>query len=344
MTQSNTALWTPWTLSRRSCLGTALAYGVRGASLSGLASLGLPAVAQTYPTRSVRLVVPFPAGGPVDTTGRALAHQLSSAWGQQALIDNRAGAGGLVGAEVAAKSTPDGYTLLVCSIHHAVLPSLHAKLSYDIERDFVPVSFVAYFPVILVVHPSLPVHSVADLIALDRAQPGTLSFGSSGNGGGTHLAGELFNMQAGTQLLHVPYKGSAPAMSDLLGRQVQIMFSDAPTALPQIRAGKLRALALAGAQRSTLLPDLPTIAESGLPGYEASSWAAVVAPAATPAAIVTQLSADIGQALGHANVKQRLQDIGAETAAGTPDELRRFLRQEIVKWGEVVRKAQIRID
>ncbi|MDD2546193.1 MAG: tripartite tricarboxylate transporter substrate binding protein [Burkholderiaceae bacterium] len=320
---------------RRQCLA-----GL-GASLLAWAQ---PGWSQAYPARPVRFIVPFPAGGPVDTVGRALAQKLTEVWGQQAIVDNKAGAGGIVGAEIAAKAPNDGYHLFVCSIHHSVIPSLKPKLNYDIERDFVPVSFGARFPVVLVVHPSLPVRSVAELIALDKAKPGMLSYGSAGNGGGTHLAAELFNMQAGTRLLHVPYKGSAPAMTDLLGNQVQIMFSDAPTALPQIRAGKVRALAVASLQRSTLLPDVPTVAESGLPGYEAYSWAAIVAPAGTPKDTVAQLSAQIGKALNQPDVKQRLYEAGAEAAPTTPEEMGKILRSEIAKWGKVVRAANIQAD
>jgi tripartite-type tricarboxylate transporter receptor subunit TctC len=323
-------------LTRRHCLGGAAATA---------ATLAWPALGQAvYPNRPVRLVVPFPAGGPVDTTARAVAQKLSMLWGQQAIIDNRAGAGGIVGAEVAARSAADGYNLFVCSIHHAVLPSLRPKLSYDIERDFVPLTFGAMFPVVLVAHPSLPVHNVAELIALDRKSPGKLSFGSSGSGGGTHLAGELFNMQAGTKLLHVPYKGSAPAMSDLLGGQVQLMFADAPTALPQIKGGKVRALAVASARRSVLLPDIPTVAESGLPGYEAYSWAGFMAPAGTPKDIVQRLSADIGRALSDPLVNQRLHEVGAEAAPGTPDAFAHMLHAEIAKWTDVVRTAHIQVD
>ena len=323
-------------LTRRHCLGGAAAAA---------ATLAWPALGQAvYPNRPVRLVVPFPAGGPVDTTARAVAQKLSMLWGQQAIIDNRAGAGGIVGAEVAARSAADGYNLFVCSIHHAVLPSLRPKLSYDIERDFVPLTFGAMFPVVLVAHPSLPVHNVAELIALDRKSPGKLSFGSSGSGGGTHLAGELFNMQAGTKLLHVPYKGSAPAMSDLLGGQVQLMFADAPTALPQIKGGKVRALAVASARRSVLLPDIPTVAESGLPGYEAYSWAGFMAPASTPKDIVQRLSADIGRALSDPLVNQRLHEVGAEAAPGTPDAFAHMLHAEIAKWTDVVRTAHIQVD
>jgi tripartite-type tricarboxylate transporter receptor subunit TctC len=327
-------------VTRRHCLLVA------GAAAAG--PLALPAFGQQpYPNHPVRFVVPFPAGGPVDTTGRAVAQKLSELWGQQAIVDNRAGAGGIVGAENVARSPADGYNVLVCSIHHSVLPSLRPKLSYDIERDFVPLSFGAMFPVVLVAHPSVPARTVAELIALDRKSPGKLSFGSAGNGGGTHLAGELFNMQAGTRLLHVPYKGSAPAMSDLLGGQVQLMFADAPTALPQIKGGKVRAIAVASVRRSVLLPDVPTVAESGVPGlsgYEAYSWAAFMAPAGTPKDIVHKLSADIARALNDPQVKQRLFEVGAEAAPGTPEAFAKTLHTEIAKWTQVVRTANIQVD
>lgn len=322
-------------LTRRQTLTTAAV---------SLTTAVFPAFAQVYPTRQVRFTVPFPAGGPVDTTARVLAQKLSELWGQPAIVDNRAGAGGIVGAEIAAKLPGDGYNLFVCSIHHSVLPSLKPKLPYDIEKDFVPVSFGAMFPVVLVAHPSLPVKNVAELMALAKKQPGKLSFGSSGNGGGTHLAGELFNMQAGTSLLHVPYKGSAPAMTDLLGGQVQLMFSDAPTALQHIKSGKVRALGVASAQRSALLPEVPTIAESGLPGYEAYSWAGIVAPAGTPKETVARLSADIGKVLSQPDVKQRLYDAGAEAMPSTPEQFAQMLRTEIVKWGKVVKAANIQSD
>ncbi len=319
-----------------------------GGSAASLSVLAWPALAlaqpAAYPTRPVKFIVPFPPGGPVDTVGRSVAQKLSEYWGQQALVDNRAGAGGIVGADIAAKSPPDGYTVFLCSIHHSVLPALKPQLGYDIEKDFVPLSFGATFPVVLVAHPSVPATTVAELIALDRRKPGALSYGSAGNGGGTHLAGELFNMQAGTRLLHVPYKGSAPAMSDLLGGQVQLMFSDAPTALPQIKGGKVRAIAVASAQRSALLPDVPTVAESGLPGYEAYSWAAFVAPAGTSKAIVQRLSADLNKALADPVVKQRLYDAGAEAMPTTPEAFARMLHAEIAKWGKVVRTANIQVD
>ena len=314
--------------------------------LATAALAGLPAFAQSgYPNRPVKFTVPFPAGGPVDVTARAMAQKLGELWGHPGIVDNRAGAGGIVGAEIAAKQPADGYNLFVCAIHHSVLPALKpGGLTYDIEKDFVPVSFGAMFPIILVAHPSLPAKNVAELVALAKKEPGKIAFSSSGNGGGTHLAGELFNMQAGVQLQHIPYKGSAPAMTDLLGGQVQLMFADAPTALPQIRAGKVRALGVASAQRSALLPELPTIAEAGVPGYEAYSWAGLVAPKGTPPEIVARISADLQKVMTQPDVKQRLYDAGAEAMPTTPEKFAQMLRGEIEKWGKVVKTANIRMD
>ena len=301
-----------------------------------LSSLPLAAHAQSDAEKQLasapfRIVAPFPPGGPVDTTARIVAQKLSDTWGQQVVIDNRAGAGGIVGAEAAAKSPADGYTVFVCSIHHSVLPSLRPKLSYDIEKDFMPLTFGARFPIILVAHPSVAANSVAELIALAKKNPGKLSYGSSGNGGGTHLAGELFNLQAGTDLLHVPYKGSAPAMTDLLGGQVNLMFSDAPTALQHIKSGKVRALGVANAQRSDLVLGVPTISESGLPGYEAYSWAAFVTPAGGPKDIAVKLSLDIAKALSNTEVRHRLLDVGAEAAPTTAEQFCKLLKVEIAK-------------
>jgi tripartite-type tricarboxylate transporter receptor subunit TctC len=309
-----------------------------------LASSALPVLANNYPSKPVRFIVPFPAGGPVDATARVFAQQLSEYWGQQAIVDNRAGAGGILGAGIAAKSPPDGYTVFVCSIHHSVLPGLRQDLPYDITKDFVPVSFAALFPIILVVHSSVPAKTVPELIAYAKANPGKLSFSSAGTGGGTHLAGELFKSIAGVDLLHVPYKGSAPAMTDLLGGQVQLMFSDAPTALPHIQSGRIRALGVASPRRSALVPDLPTIAEAGLPGYQANSWAGVMAPAGTPKEIVQKLNADIVKALSQPDVKNRLLQSGAEPMPGTPDEFGKFLKAEITKWGKLVKDANIKVD
>ncbi len=317
--------------------------------LAGVAGLsGLPGLAQAqsgpFPNRPVRLVVPFPPGGPVDTVARTVGQKLQELWGQPVTIDNRAGAGGQVGADHVAKSTPDGYTVFVCSIHHTVLPALKPKLPYDIEKDFVPLGFGARFPIVLVVHPAVEAKNVAELIALDKRAPGKLAYASSGNGGGTHLAGELFNMLAGTKLLHVPYKGSAPAMADVIGGQVQMMFADAPTALPQVRGGKVRALGVAQAQRSELFPGVPTFAEAGVAGYDAYSWAGFIAPAATPKDVAAKLSADIARVLAMPDVKARLHDAGAEPAPSSAEAFGRFLSAELAKWGRVVKAGNIQAD
>jgi tripartite-type tricarboxylate transporter receptor subunit TctC len=309
------------------------------------AAAALPAFPQQpYPLKPVRFIVPFPPGGPVDATARGFTVKLAEYWGQQALVDNRSGAGGIVGAEIAAKSPADGYTVFVCSIHHSVLPGMKSELSYDIEKDFVPVTFAALFPIILVAHPAVPAKSVSELIAYAKANPGKLSYGSSGNGGGTHLAGELFKSLAGVDILHVPYKGSAPAMADLLGGQVQLMFSDAPTALPHIKSGRVRALGVGSPKRSALVPDLPTIAESGVKGYDAYSWAGVVAPAGTPPPIVAKLNADIVKALSDPEVKQRLLQAGAEAMPGTAEQFGKMLRAEMTKWAKVVKDGKIQAD
>lgn len=309
-----------------------------------LSSLGNASWSQPshWPVKAVKFTVPFPPGGPVDTTARIFTQKLATMWNQAAIIDNRAGAGGVVGAAAAAKDPADGYNFFVGSIHHAVNPWLMGKLSYDIEKDFVPVSFAALFPVFLVAHPSVPANNVKELIAL--SQKGTvLSYGSSGNGGGTHLAGELFNMEAGTQLQHIPYKGSAPAMTDLLGGQIQLMFADAPSALQHIRTGRIKVLGVASKRRSDMLPQVPTIAESGgLPNYEAYSWAALFAPTKTPEAVLAKLNADFNLALSDPAVRTRLLEAGAESDPGTPEEMRQRLKGELRKWQKVIQTAGIK--
>ncbi|MDR2327295.1 MAG: tripartite tricarboxylate transporter substrate binding protein [Acidovorax sp.] len=311
---------------------------------AALSPLGATAWAQTspWPARAVKFTVPFPPGGPVDTTARIFTQKLSTMWNQPTIVDNRAGAGGVVGAAAAAKEPADGYNFFVASIHHAVNPWLMGKLSYDIEKDFAPASFAAMFPVFLVAHPSVPVNNVKELIALSKK--GTvLSYGSSGNGGGTHLAGELFNMEAGTQLQHIPYKGSAPAMTDLLGGQIQLMFADAPSALQHIKTGRIKVLGVASKKRSDMLPQVPTIAESGgLPHYEAYSWAALFAPAKTPEAVLAKLNADFNQALSDPAVKARLLEAGAEGDPGTAEDLRQRLKSELQKWKKVIQTAGIK--
>ena len=263
-------------------------------ALLGTALLALPAIANAqtpaYPTKPIRLVVPFPAGGATDILAREVAKHLTETWGQSVVVDNRPGAGGNIGSELVAKSPPDGYTLEMGTVGtHAINASLYSKMPYDHVKDFVPVILVAGVPNVLVVNPSVPVNSVQEFIAYAKANPGKLNFASSGSGTSIHLSGELFKVMAGVQMTHVPYKGSAPALQDLLGGQVQLMFDNLPPSLPQIKAGKLRALAVTSATRAPALPDVPTVAEAGLPGFEASSWFGVLAPAGTPPAIVAKL-------------------------------------------------------
>ncbi|VCU68007.1 Tripartite tricarboxylate transporter family receptor [Pigmentiphaga humi] len=296
-----------------------------------------------YPTRAVRLIVPFAPGGPIDQTARIMSQRLTELWGKPVVVENRTGANGVIAAEAAMQAPADGYTLLFSVIHHTVLPSLQ-KLPYDIEKDFLPVTLAAVYPIILVVRPDLPVRTVQELTKMAKARPGKLSFGHSGYGGGTHLAGELFKMQAGVDLLAVPYKGSAPAMADLLGGHVDLMFSDAPTALPHIQMGKLRQLGISTPERSALAPELPTISESGVPGYEAYSWGGISVRAGTPPAVVAKINADIVKMLKDPATQEQMLKIGAEPKPQTPQEYAAFIRTEIEKWAKVVKQANIRMD
>jgi tripartite-type tricarboxylate transporter receptor subunit TctC len=309
-------------------------------SLAGAAATN----AQPFPDRPLRLVVPFPPGGPVDAVARLVAPRLAAGLGQPVTVENRAGAGGIVGAEFAARAPADGHTVFVCSIGHAVLPSLNPKLPYDFARDFVPVSMGAIFPIVVVAHPSVPAGSLADLVAYAKANPGRLSYGSAGNGGGTHLAGELFKTLTGTDIVHVPYKGSAPAMTDVLGGQIQLMFADAPTAVPQVNGGKVRALGIAQSTRSSLLPQVPSAPESGVPGYEAYSWTGFLVPAGTPSDTVRRLNAEIVRALSAPEAREALLARGAEPKPGTPEEFASFVRAEMDKWAKVVKAADIKGD
>ena len=301
--------------------------------------------AANYPAKPVRLVVPFPAGGTTDILARAVAQKLSEAWGQQVIVDNRPGAGGNIGSDLVAKSTPDGYTLLMGTVGtHAINPSLYKNMPYDHVKDFAPVILVAGVPNVLVVNPSLPVHSVSELIAYAKANPGKLNFASSGNGTSIHLSGELFKAMTGVEMTHVPYKGSAPALTDLIGGQVQLMFDNLPSSLPFIRAGKLRALAVTSGARAAALPDLPTLAESGLPGFEASSWFGVLAPAGTPRDIVAKLNGAIASWLASPAAKEKLLAQGAIAAGGTPDDFARHIDAETSKWAKVVKASGAHID
>jgi len=298
-----------------------------------------------YPTKPIRIVVPFPAGGTTDVLARAAAQKLTESLGQPVVVDNRPGAGGNIGAELVAKSAPDGYTLLMGTVGtHAINPSLYPKMPYDHVRDFAPIILVAGVPNVLVVNPSLPVNSVQELIAYAKANPGKLNFASSGNGTSIHLSAELFKTMAGVQMTHVPYKGSAPALQDLVGGQVQLMFDNLPSSLALIKAGKLKALAVTSKTRAPALPEVPTMAESGLPGFEASSWFGLLGPAGTPQPAITKVNAEIAKWLATPEAKEKLIAQGANVAGGTPEDFARHIAAETAKWQKVVKDSGAKID
>jgi tripartite-type tricarboxylate transporter receptor subunit TctC len=300
---------------------------------------------QAYPTKAIRLVVPFPAAGTTDILAREVAQRLSMSFDQSVVVDNRPGAAGNIGSDLVAKSAPDGYTLLMGTVGtHAINPSLYTKMPYDHVKDFVPIVLVAGVPNVLEVTPSLPVNSVADLIKLAKEKPGQLNFASSGSGTSIHLSGELFKTMTGVDMVHVPYKGSSPAVTDLMGGQVQLMFDNLPSSLAQIKAGKLRAIAVTSAQRAPALPNVPTIAESGLPGFEASSWFGLLAPAGTPPAVVARINADVNQWLQTAEAKEKLLAQGADAAGGTPEQFAAHIRAETEKWAKVVKVSGAKVD
>jgi tripartite-type tricarboxylate transporter receptor subunit TctC len=329
----------PFMTTRRTLLKRVLAATVPAVT---------PAIAQaqsaSFPTRSVRIIVPFPPGGPVDTTARALAAKLSQLWGQAVVVENKSGANSVIGADAAAKSTPDGYTLFMGAIHQSVLPGLGLKLPYDIEKDFQPLMFGAAFPIVLVLNPTVPAKTLVELIKLVKANPGKFAYSSAGNGGGTHLSGELFKSQADVFMLHIPYRGSAPAMADLLGGQVQMMFADGPTAIPQVKAGRVRAIAVGSPERSPLLSEVPTMSEAGLKGYEAYSWAGLWVPTGVPKDLLEKISHDCQKAFSDAAVKERLLGQGAEVRPGSPEQFGSFVKTEIKKWSAVIKRANIKPD
>ena len=309
------------------------------------ACIATVASAQGYPTRPIRLVVPFPAGGTTDILAREVAQKLTEVLGQAVVVDNRPGAAGNIGSDLVAKSAPDGYTLLMGTVGtHAINPSLYSKMPYDHVKDFAPVVLVAGVPNVLVVNPALPGNSVSDLIKLAKDKPGQINFASSGSGTSIHLSGELFKTMAGVDMTHVPYKGSSPALTDLIGGQVQIMFDNLPSALPQIKGGRLRAIALTSLKRAPVLPDIPTINESGLPGFEASSWFGVLAPAGTPVAIVARINTEVNKWLQSADAREKLLGQGAEAAGGSPERFANHIRAESEKWAKVVKASGAKVD
>jgi len=313
------------------------------ASLSAalaVSALHAAAAAEAYPARPVRFVVAFPPGGGTDIIARSIAQKLAERIAQQVVVDNRPGAGGNIGTDIVAKSAPDGYTMLMGSAGPlAINANLFGKMPFDPIRDLAPVTLAASTPNVLLVHPSLRAASVGDLIALAKARPGEINFASSGYGTPAHLAGELFNSMARVKLVHVPYKGAAPALADLLGGQVQLMFSTMPPALPHVKDGKLRALAVTSLKRSPAAPELPTVDEIALPGFEANTWHGVVVPAGTPAAIVARLNREIVAILHLPDVVERFSSQGAEALGSTPEEFAAYIRSETVKWAKVVRES-----
>jgi len=300
------------------------------------------AIAQNYPNKSVRIVVPYPAGGPIDMMTRPLAQKLSESMGNPVVVDNRGGANGIIGTDNVAKSAPDGYSLVVASSGgFAIGPHVYAKLPFDVFKDFAAVSLFVTAPELLAVYPALPVHDVKELVALARAKPNQLNFGSSGTGSTPHLAGEMLKSAAAIRMVHVPYKGMGPATMDLIAGQLQLVFADLPVLVEQVRGGKLRALAVGTPQRSAALPEVPTMAESGFPQVEAYNWYALFAPAGTPGPVIQRLSAEVVKVMNHPDMKKFTQGMGADAAGSTPEELSGLHRREYDKWSRVVKAAGV---
>ena len=324
---------------RRALTVAVLAAGV-------LASVPFVAQAQAaFPARALTIVVPFSAGGTTDILARVVGQYLSRDLGQPVIIDNRPGAGGNIGAQMVARAAPDGYTLLMGTVGtHAINQSLYKKMPFDPIKDFQPLTRVALVPNLLVAHPSQPYKTVKELIAYAKANPGKVNFASSGSGTSIHLSAEMFNQMAGVDMQHIPYKGSAPALNDLLGGQTAIMFDNMPSVIGHVRAGKLRPIAVTTPQRSRALPDVPTIAESGVPGYSATSWFGLLAPAATPAPVVAKLNASILKALADAEVKKKFAEQGAEPHGEKPEQFAEFIRSETAKWGQTVKASGATAD
>lgn len=302
------------------------------------------AQAQAYPSKAIRVIVPFPPGGSTDFLARIVGQKLTAAWGQQVVIDNRPGAGGTVGAAEAARATPDGYTLLMGAVHHTIATSAYAKLPYDFQKDFAPVTTVAIVPNILVVNPAVPATTVKELIAHAKANPGKLTYGSAGMGTAHHLIGESFNAQAGVDILHVPYKGGSPAVADLIGGQVTLMYDTVSSCLPHIKSGKLRAIGVSTAKRSAALPDVPTIAEAALPGFEVTTWFGFLAPAKTPPEIVTRLNTEIVKILNMPDVRERLLAAGSEPVGNTPEQMTAQIAKETAEFAKIVKQAKLVVE
>ena len=313
-----------------------------GAAACTLTSL---AWGQVYPSKPLKMILPFPAGGPTDIVARAMGQALGEAFGYNVVIDNRPGGGGMIGATMAARSPADGYTLLLGGITtFGVAPSVHKNPPYDSVKDFQPVTLATRQPIMLMTHPSLPAKTVKEFVALAKARPGEINYASSGPGGSGHMAGELFKLITGVNLVHIPYKGAPPALNDLIAGQVQVLFGTILASAPHVRSGRVRAVAITGPQRSAALPEVMTFAEAGLPTYDASSWNGILVPIGTPRAIVDRLNTELVRILKNSQVQERFAQDGALPAPTTPEEFAAFIKSEIAKWAKVVQAANIRID
>ena len=304
----------------------------------------LPAVAQTYPVKPIRIIVPYAPGGSTDVVFRILAPRLTENLGQQVLVENRPGAASTVGLDLVAKSPPDGYTVGVSNIAYGANPTLYKKMPFDAEKDLVPVSLVSIVTMVLSVHPSVPARSVKQLIAIAKAKPGTLNYGSAGNGSANHLATARFAYMTGTNIVHVPYKGGGPAVVSIVSGETAVLFATIPSAIQHFKSGKLIPLGVSRAQRNAALPDVPTVAEAGVPGYEAIEWNGVMVPAGTPVAAINRLHQAIVKAVAIPEVKDRVTGLGADLVGNSPDEFRAFLKNELATWGKVVKEVGMRID
>ena len=312
------------------------------AAFCGLLLAALAAQAQPFPSKPVRLVVPFSAGGSTDMISRTLGQKLSEMWGQPVVIDNRPGGSTIIGTDIVARSAPDGYTLLVTPASFTIVPSLIDKLPYDPAKDFAPITLINTTPLVLVVNLSVPAKSIQELIALAKAKPGALNFGSAGAGGSNHLAGELFNVMAGVRMVHIPYKGNAPALTDLIGGHVDLVFNGLTSALPFIKAGKLRPLAVTSLTRSVALPDIPTLDEVGLKGFQAVGWNGLSAPARTPTAVISRINADVLKVIRSPALVEHLKAEGSDPVGDSPEQFAAFLREETEKWNKVIKVANIK--
>jgi len=315
-------------------------------ALLAAVALSLPAhAATTYPTKPIRIIVAYTPAGTTDILARALGQKMTETWNQPVIVDNRAGAAGNIGTEVAARATPDGYTLIMGTAGtHGINVSLYRKLGWHPLNDFAPVSLVAMVPNIMVVNNALPVKNVREFLAYVKANPGKLSYGSPGNGSTAHLSMELFKSMTGANLVHIPYKGSAGVMADVMGGQIAVTIDNMPPYLPNVRAGKMRALAVSTAKRSSAVPDLPTIAEAGVPGYDSGAWFGLLAPAGTPGAIVNQLSTETARILKQPEVNKRISELGAEPVGSTPEEFTALIKSEILKWAKVIKDANVELQ